>query len=259
MTDATHVYVVFSGGYTTIADETWQFGIRYLVSQDITAPDTSGTLPLIGVDAESISRTETDWNIVSTWSGAVGTAGHFHPDDWLNDQVAPAAAAFFAASTISNQVRLDSIKASPITATGHVAELRTTLLTWTGSNPVGGQTGDMLPPEVALAVSWQTPRLGKRGRGRIYLPPCVEGSNSSTGQVGSGAQDANRDAAVTLLEDSAITSGIITAQWALPIVTGSPWTQYGEIIEVRVGSVWDAQRRRRRQLAESYSTAPVSY
>lgn len=259
MTDATHVYAVFSGGYTTIPEEFWQFGIRFLVEASITAPEDSGDLVPFGVTPASVSRTESLWNITSVWTGDLAGTETFAPDDWLNDQVAPAATTFFADSTISSQVRLDSIKASPITATGHVADLRTTLLTWTSSNPVGGQSGDMLPPEVALAVSWQTPVLGKRGRGRIYLPPCVEASNSSTGMVGSGAVDANRDAAVGFLQDSAILSSLIDGQWVIPIVTGSPWTKYGEILEVRVGEVWDAQRRRRRSLPENYSVAPVVY
>lgn len=259
MTDATHAYVVYSGGYTDHSDENWQFGIRCQFGAGPTIPDPSGALVPFGISAASVTRTETDWTINSTWNADLTGLVNLSVDDWLNDQLAPAAATFFGATHISSKVRLDSIKASPITASGHVGELRTAILTWTSSNPVGPSSGNMLPLEVALAVSWQTPQIGKRGKGRIYLPPHAVGSVDADGMVLDSVCQDDRDAAIAWLEASKITPGIITGISAIPIVTGSPWTQYGQILECRVGNVWDAQRRRRRQLTEVYESGPVSY
>lgn len=259
MTDATHLYVVYSGGYTDHSDESWQFGIRFLVDKSISAPSDSGTLAAKEILADSISRTETDWTIVSTFNLGLGGGGIFSVDDWLNDQLAPAVTTFFGATHISSKVRLDSIKVSPITAAGLVGEGRTALLTWTGSNPTGPTTGNMMPLETAVAVSWQTPQIGRRGRGRVYLPAHGVSSCDADGMILDGVCQDDRDAAIAWLQDSAVTSGIITQQWAIPIVTGDPWTAYGEILEVRVGHVWDAQRRRRRSLQEAYVTGTVSY
>lgn len=259
MTDATHVYVVFQGDFPDTPAESWQFGVRYKFEKNNVTPDTSGTLPTFLVEAASVGRSEALWNITSDWNAGMGGGDHIHVDDWLNDQLAPAITDNIAALRVSSKCRVTRIKASPITASGHVAELRTAILEWTGSNPVGSVSAPMLPSEVSCVVSWSTPVIGKKGRGRIYLPPTGAAVLNDDGQLPSGTTDTIVAGAASFLHDTAITSGLLANLWALPIVTGSPWTQFGQIEGARVGSILDSQRRRRRQLVEVRSAAAVSY
>jgi hypothetical protein len=59
------------------------------------------------------------------------------------------------------------------------------------------------------------------------------------------------DDAQALLEGLSYSAVGATAAHVRPIVTGSPWTQYGMITTLDVGSVFDAQRRRRNRLSEA--------
>jgi len=61
------------------------------------------------------------------------------------------------------------------------------------------------------------------------------------------------------LEGIAVTGGVGHSEWALPIVTGKPYDNYAVVTSVQVGDVMDTQRRRRRQLVESYHSEDVSY
>jgi hypothetical protein len=42
-------------------------------------------------------------------------------------------------------------------------------------------------------------------------------------------------------------------------VTGKPYSSYGQITGMSVGDIYDAQRRRRRQLVETRVTGALSY
>jgi len=258
MTDATHFLVTASGGYTDHPEESWQVGIRYSFDTGAGPVADNGPLTSFGVTPDATVTSHADW-ITTNQFLAVNGLFTVHPDDWLNDQLAPAWTTFMTDAHINHFCRLDTLKVSPITATGHVADLRTSRLDWTASNPLGGSSGNLVPPEVSIACSWSTPVIGKKGRGRIFLPPTIVGSIDTDGMILDSVCQAVRDAAVAMLEASVITSGILASTWVLPIVTGSPWTNYGRITGVRVGHVFDSQRRRRRSLVEAYDSAPVSY
>ena len=259
MTTATHAYVVFRGGYPALLEEQWQFGVRFMLVNSGTAPDSTGTLPTFDVDAVSVGRTETDWTISSEWNAGLGSLESIVVDDWLNDQLLPSFVTLLDNCRASSHVEGRSIKVSPITSSGHVADLRTATGEYTGTKPPGGSSGNMVPPEVSIVGSWLTERIGRRGRGRIYLPPTTVGFIDTLGQIVGTAQGDIADALVAFLEGCAITPTGLGNHWALPIVTGHPWTQYAVVEGARVGSVFDAQRRRRRQLTEIYQARAASY
>jgi len=257
VTEATHVYLVVSGGYVSIPEEHWQFGIRFALGSWALSPADDGALPTFVIDADAVNRTETDWTITSAWKTTIA-AQNFQPDDWLNDQVMPTLHSNFG-NGLWGDVRVDQVKASPITASGHVAEARTAVGTWTSNHPLGSGSVNPLPLENSLAVSFKTTRPGPKGRGRIYYPVMSHtvtdaGGRCSTTQVNN-----------TLAEVVAQLEGFYYAATGggtlkiFPIVTGSPWTQYGKITTVRVGNVIDTQRRRRRQEVEVYTSANPSY
>jgi hypothetical protein len=257
LTEATHVYLVVSGGYVSIPEEHWQYGIRFALGSWVSAPADDGPLPTFVIDADSVNRTETDWTITSAWKTTIA-AQNFQPDDWLNDQVAPAVFDNFG-NGLWGDVRVDSVKASPITATGHVAEGRTSLLTWTSNHPLGSGSVNPLPLENSLAVSWNTTRPGPKGRGRIYYPVMSHTVTDAEGRCSTTQVNNTLAEVVAQIEAMVYQATGGGTLKIFPIVTGSPWSQYGKITEARVGNVIDTQRRRRRQTKEVYTGATVTW
>ena len=115
----------------------------------------------------------------------------------------------------------------------------------------------MMPTEVSCAVSWKTPQVGRRGRGRIFLPGLTQTATDSNGFLTSTFVSNAVSRGVTLVTDLTVESVTPTVTHVKPIVTGAPWTRYGVITSVNVGTVADSQRRRRRQLVESRTSVPV--
>jgi hypothetical protein len=229
-----------------------------MLKNDAGTPADHGTLPLFDVTDVNISRTETHWTIQQAWNAHFGIGSDIDTGDWLNDEIA---GTLFGTvfPRCSEKVVLQTIKASPIATDGTVVRDRTTVLTWTSSFTGGSQSGNPLPFENSIVASWQTPVLGPKGRGRVYWPVSATSVLNSDGRLGTTPRADFLADVVSMLEGFAITGGIGHSEWALPIVTGKPYTEYGQITGVRVGDVIDTQRRRRRQLAESYASAATSY
>lgn len=256
---ATHAYVVFQGTNDQALGEHWQFGIRFMLQSNLSTPDTFGGLPTFDVDVAAVHRDETDWTIDSAWNAGVGGAGPISIDDWLNDQLAPAGQALFASGVMNNTGYLNTIKVSPINTSGHVVDLRTATLEFKSPPPQGTNSSGPLPLENAVVCSWGTPVIGPKGKGRIYLPYVSKNQIGTDARLDSGAVGAYVTACTDFIEGTAVTSGILSGLWALPIVTGGNYSNFGQITSLRVGNVVDTQRRRRRQQPEVYSAAPVSY
>jgi hypothetical protein len=233
-------------------------GIRFLMENNISTPDQSGDLVPFEVDPVNIFRTETNWTIAQRWSAKFSGSSSIDTGDWLNDQVA---ATLFGTvfPRCSNKVQLHTIKASPIASDGSVVGGMTTLLTWTSSFTGGSESGNPLPFENSVVASWNTPVIGPKGRGRIYWPVMSASQLNSDGRLDSTTQAGFLADVVSMLEGFVITGGVGHSEWALPIVTGGDYTKYGVITGVRVGDVIDTQRRRRRQLVETYVSASPSY
>lgn len=252
MTQMSHIYLAVGGHYQSIAEERWQFGIRFLLTNQSSTPDNAGTLALTDVGAVSESRSETDWDITTTWNATSGI-DTFHPDDWLNDQVAPALATNFDFKCWAD-VKVDSVKAYPIATTGNSVGGRVSDLEWTGSFPAGSSSSNPLPLENSLVVSWHTPQIGRRGRGRIYLPVMTTAALDTHGRATTTATTACLASAVSMIQDMSRSRTFFSGGfWVLPIVTGAPWTQYGVITSVTLDDVIDTHRSRRRQESATLS------
>lgn len=141
-------------------------------------------------------------------------------------------------------------RVSALDADGHVTQSAEEIR----AVPIAGNAlGDALPPEVAVVVSLRTLTAGPRGRGRMYLPGFAANQTDVNGNIDSTARDAlavdmasfftGLNADVLFGENVGVASN-----------AGGFWTV---ATEVRVGSVFDAQRRRRAQLVESYKAAPI--
>lgn len=268
MANEKHMLLTIRGSYTAgaLAAEQWQVGLRL----GLFAGPSGDSAPAVGTlpnnwepEAVNISRTETNWTIDGNWDIDLGLGASFAPDDYLNDQVAPAVYDWFQTSIHWSGARVDSLQLYPIGPGGTVvpappySQGTPCTLTWTGSKPVGTASGGVLPLQIAVVASHRTPQTGRRGRGRMFLPGIAASFVGSDGQIaGTQRQDA-ADRQATFLE--ALTYVDVLTEWQIrPIVTGAPWTQYAFITQVQVGSVPDTQRRRRNALVETVSTATVS-
>lgn len=259
MANEKHLLMTFGGQYTSssLTPEIWQCGIRLvLVFGTI---DDSGTLPS-NWDVVPASEVDTDGNWDNTNVFSVDGPGlaTFNPLSWMKDYAQPSLEAFLSTDSFSSTTTLTFIKLSPINASGAVIGGRT-CLSEANTSLTGAQTGNRLPPQLSVGVSWQTPVIGRRGRGRIYLPSNASSQLTSAGRLDTTPQGNSRDQAITLLEGLAYAATGPSDAHVKPIVTGDPWTDYGVITSVRVGDILDTQRRRRDQLAEVYVSDVVSY
>ena len=265
MANEKHLLLTWGGDYVDAVNtgEVWQNGLRLVLSNG--PMDPVGTLPNNWTPvAENINRTETHWTITGNWRADFGAGQFFNPDDFLNDQVAPALDTWLGQSGISSKIRLKWAKVFPIGSNGKALPAppyssgSPILLSWTSSYPVGDDGADIMPLQNALVISHRTAQIGRRGRGRVFRAGLSENINDVGGVVTSTIQGYLKTAEVTFLEALNNMYGTPDHTYTQACVTGAPWTQYGMINQVRVGNRVDTQRRRRFQVDETYVSAAVS-
>jgi hypothetical protein len=268
MANEKHLLLTIGGSYTlsNLQVEQWQTTLRLALfagPSGGSAPDV-GTLPNNWEPAASnVSRTETNWTITSNWKIDLGAGAWFNPDDYLNDQVAPAVTTWSNKAYFSSAMRVESLRLYPIGPNGKVIPAppyssgTPCALDWTSNLPDGTGTGGLMPLQIAAVASHRTPQTGRRGRGRMFLPGLNKTAVGQGGQISNSDCQSIRDGQIALLEDVSY-SDTLTEWYLFPIVTGSPWTQYARINSVQVGDFVDTQRRRRRQLPETYVSGTVA-
>lgn len=267
MANEKHLLVTAQGSYvdTALDAEGWQIGLRLCLNYGVIDP--VGTLPNSwDVVANTVNRTESDCTITGNWAVHQGTYSNFHPDDYLFDQVKPAMEALIGAFPgLSSQARLDTIKCYAIGTNGRAiapppyATGTPMLLSYTSGNPVGSSTAQQLPLQIAAVSSHRTPQTGRRGRGRMFLPAITTAAVNHDSLFASAWQSTAANVMKNTMEAMAYDGPGGFGWRTRPIVTGSPWTSYGVITSVRIGSVPDTQRRRRRALPETYVTEVPTY
>jgi len=264
-----HLRLQIQGDYTStsaLGGEVWACNIRLALVMPGSVDDI-GTFPSTwSVASEFASHTETDWDTTTTYKITSGLST-FEPTDYLNDQVMPAIAAWMATSNHHGIAKCTGVSLYPCSApTGN--SIGGNVATATFHTPVaGGGSGSSLPLENSVVLSWQTHKIGARGKGRIYSPVGGTSILNSVGVVESTHQASYLSEAVTLLEGLAYTAGVGgSGANVRPVVTGpsstggaAPYAGYATIIGVRVGEVVDTQRRRRNKQPELYVAAPVTY
>jgi len=175
--------------------------------------------------------------------------------------VKPAATALISSANFCSDVQIDEALLYPIRSPdGHVEPAPPYLqgsparLTFTGTKPSGGGSQG-LPPQCSVVASLRTLQTGRRGRGRMYLPPAPT-SYLSNMVLSAASTLAIGNSMVTFLEAIRLpygTGGI----WCAPIVTGAPYTNYAAVKNVIVDNVVDTQNRRRRNIVATPDTSPV--
>lgn len=165
------------------------------------------------------------------------------------------------ATRISNTSRLTRIKWAMIGADGRYTAPPAEFMV----DQVGGSNAALHPPQISMCVTLDGPVAVKRAHGRFYLP-------TPTGQVeGSSLKGTASDQSDLLVSTTAFLTGVndALAVGAGPIPDtlrivipsqgriGTPGPSNITVAQVRVGRVFDTQRKRRNALVENYVANPV--
>lgn len=172
------------------------------------------------------------------------------------DDVAADASAFWAngITYISHRCILDEVKLASIGADGkYTADPAIATV-----NTPGGHAAELrFPPQVSLAVSFDTDRRGSTGRGRFFLPGVNIPLDATYGTSAVNA-DGVRDSVVAFV--NALNNWPNVDAVGAPEVCVASSKGYNSVVTgVRVGRVYDTMRSRRQALVERYSaTAAIA-
>ena len=170
--------------------------------------------------------------------------------------IAAAWQSFFtlSANQVSSNFKTIGVKIS-LVATDGTADPGETAFYYYPTAISGGNGGAWFPPQIALVATLTTARVrGYGSKGRMFLPG-INHAIDATGHMSPTEQTNIKNGIVTFLNavnaditqdyevvvNSALSAGIPGHPALMEPVTG-----------VRVGNVYDTQRRRRNQLVESY-------
>jgi len=162
-------------------------------------------------------------------------------------------------SRISSQFQTTEVKIAQLGTDG--LTIPDSVKYYTYPAPISGVQGSTLfPPQIALVATLVGPQArGLASKGRMFLPG-VSAAVSTNGRI----SDLNRGEMATNVRtfirgvvDLAETNNVpLLASQGRPGIGGTAPVNH-EIVSVRVGNVYDTQRRRRNGLAEAYSTVVV--
>ncbi len=189
------------------------------------------------------------------------SAGASNPTQQFADAIKSAWQTFFTSATtgVSNTVTSNQVKLSQLGTDGKTIPEDTIFSTW--ATPINGTlTTTLFPPQITLAATLASslPR-GLGAKGRMYLPgichPLISGGIiSTTNQTNIGTNLATFFNAVNTA--APVGSRVILAS------EGHKKTNTGalnkNVTSVKVGNVYDTQRRRRNGIRETYTTANLA-
>ena len=116
----------------------------------------------------------------------------------------------------------------------------------------GGSNNSGLPPQVSEVISLRTSTAGARGRGRMYFPNLNVSAVNTTGRIQSLIQSDLATQFENFINGWNANADLFDVHVASP--TGGFTTRVNQI---RVGDVFDTQRRRRDALPEVYLLKPI--
>jgi hypothetical protein len=134
---------------------------------------------------------------------------------------------------------------------------------WTPSSAVvGGETGAPFPAQISLAATLISSNVrGPASKGRMFLPG-VHIAVGADGRADSGALGTTATALNTFLSEINDSTDVpdylllVSHESGLPVPTRNSQNKYVE--HLRMGNVFDTQRRRRNALTEVYINRDVS-
>lgn len=262
MTAMKHVYLTAHGSWPTGAwvGETAQIGIRCAFAPTLTAPLKGDVwTPQLNGDITKVYGTQAGANgtLAKTWTARVGglaSEENCGPTEQID--MAEDFRTFLNAvkGYQTNTFRWTHVKIAAVDATGHSPEV-SSVYTFTAPI-VGASAGGALPPQVAMALSTRANLVGRRGRGRVYIPGLSQNTLAADGTLATAAADACRAAFKTLIDNLQAQPGF-TLNMPIVFVGSSDSLDVVRPVEVRTGNKLDTIQSRRRQVAESYATTAL--
>jgi hypothetical protein len=122
----------------------------------------------------------------------------------FEDIVLTGYAQLLAAPNVVNTLEVRQITGDPLEAFDGPVEVQ------------GDRAGDPLPPQVSPLISWRTGLIGRRNRGRTYLPAPVE-NDQVAGELSVTYLEGMQNVADSMI---ALSNGLVTA-WQL-VIYGAP-------------------------------------
>jgi len=256
-----HVYITAHGSYPSGSwlGEAAQIGVRVAYAPTLTAPakgdiwtpqDNGAITPDFGTLAGA------NGSLARTWTARVGPpASAENCDAAAQVDMAEDMRTFLAsvAPFQYNGFRWTHCKIAAVDALGKTPVVSSV---YTFTAPVIGGSSSGLPPQVAMALSTRANLVGRRGRGRVYIPALSQTICSTDGTIVGSSANTMRAAFKTLIDNLQNVPG-----WSLNIpvvfVGSSDSATVVRPVEVRTGSRLDTIQSRRRQVTEAYTTTAL--
>lgn len=259
-----HVYLTAHGTWNASnwAGETAQIGLRLCFAPSASAPAKGSVFtPLTHGDVATDTGTAsgTHGTLTKTWTARLGETGSTANFD-ATQQVGVAEDMWTFLNAVKPVQYLGfqwtHVKIAPILADGKYGA-PAALYQFTSVMPgTAAGSNKAFPPEVALAVSLRAPVIGRRGRGRFYLPGLSGLLGESDGTFNATGDTTVRPSAVTLISNLENASGLDLMTPVVAVMSAGSTTAVRPS-QVRVGNHFDAQRRRQHQVAEVYGSTTL--
>jgi hypothetical protein len=178
-----------------------------------------------------------------------------NPTTAVADAIRDAWLTFFTSggSYISNYWNTTRIKVSQLAADGTTFEDNTVYSAYS-TLPSGGKSGGSFPPQIAMVATLMSDRsTGIGSKGRMFLPGIWETVQVSGGINGTSALSIANNLKTFL---NAVETAAPASEQIILATHGHKTDGSGKanvnVTKVRVGTIYDTQRRRRNQLTENY-------
>lgn len=193
-----------------------------------------------------------------------------NPTQQFADAIRTAWTAFWGGATsyVSSNWKVDNVKVAQVGVDGKTL-MENVVHAPYGTALQGTAASPILPPQIALVASLEN--AGARGlaaKGRMYLPGIAAtlGTNGQISVTNAGTIAANMKTFFDAVNSAAPTGETVILASQGRRVKGSdgqyapvPGTAVNAVVNrVRVGSVYDTQRRRRNQMVETYQSATLA-
>lgn len=189
-------------------------------------------------------------------------AGASNPTQTAVDNIAARWTTFFqnSSSNVSTNYRTLSVKMAQLTTSG--ATMLNNVVYYNYGTPIAGaSSGTDNPPQIALVatLTTNTPR-GIGSKGRMFLPG-IRAAVDSTAHISSTTVGTIATNFQTFLNgvntDLGVAGDIILASKGR--ATGTPVAPVNTLVTgIKLGNVYDTQRRRRNELNEVYTSKTIS-
>ena len=251
------------------APEKWQMGLRITHKSPLTDNTTARwqQQQLAGVVEDYGTETTTNFDYSygfdgdsATIAGASAMYAKNYQKDIAEDCFTFATAMKANSSTLYRfvGVKMTPYNPSITTPTGAPKALTAPTLAVV-KTPIAGNGIGTLAPQTAVAITLDTKARGKGATGRFYLGGVSSAAAGGGGEVNSSAVTQISTAVRAFLQNLNNASGIdplygpCVVVWHRPSTTNQvPGGTFSTVSGIRVGNMFDTQRRRRAQKPETY-------